>query len=95
MATKDTTEAGGFTKEQIDIVFDEISESANVASNLCSEILQESDTEFRAQFIKATMALIERIGYLADLHSEEHRQARGDAAKWVLPPRYHSLDHVS
>jgi len=76
-------------------VFDEISESANVARHLCAEVLQETDPVFQGQLARAMTALIERIGYLADRHGGEHRQARGDATEWMLPPRYHSLDHVS
>lgn len=80
-----------FSQSQIDAAFSEIAGSARIARTLCTEAIAAppEDLESQADLMVATRAILDRIGWVADLHTEKLNRVVGNAADWMLPPVYH------
>ena len=74
-----------FTSSQLESAFDEITNSALVVKDFCTQAiaLQSYENEAAARLIVATRAMVERIGWIASRHCNA---CSDDPAEWMLPP---------
>lgn len=71
-----------------------ISDAAVNAKRLCLDAMQEVPTSGPgASLLVGVEALLQKIGTISDMHADG--AIVGDAADWLLPPKYHSAQEES
>ena len=69
---------------------DEIAVAALSAKEIYADLVGDHLTRnSRIAHISSLVALVEKIGFIADLHSS---RIHGDASHWMLPHKYHRSD---
>ena len=75
-----------FTTEQLKCAFDEITDKAFSALELCGDAIANPDADRQSAVLVGVEALVQQMGWIADHHGGK---VLGDAASWMLPMKYH------
>ena len=86
------------TAEQLDFIFGEIAEAADVIHRfgvllVAAGVEEEADAQAIDAYHLAIKRLALQIGYAADLGCSKIggvMVVRGDAGQWMMPPAYHA-----
>lgn len=78
------------TPAQLSIIMDEIAQAAIAIEGLALELGKAATDETPSHLIDATMALAQKVGWLADMGGSA---TKGDAPRWFLPPLFHHQRH--
>lgn len=78
------------TPDQLSLIMDEIAQAAIAIEGLALELGKAATDETPTHLVDATMALAQKVGWLADMGGST---TRGDASRWFLPPLFHHPKH--
>lgn len=78
------------TPDQLSLIMDEIAQAAVAIEGLALELGKAATEETPTHLVDATMALAQKVGWLADMGGSA---TRGDASRWFLPPLFHHQKH--